>query len=316
MALLAERLQTGAPVLMDGAMGTELERRGAAMDDAAWCGVAVATSPDIVTEVHRDYLRLGAEIHIVNTYASAPHVLSWSGRADDAERINRDAVMLARRAIAEVEPTQPVWVAGSLSTFNGANTTPLSTADLTASWRRQAEWLTDAGCDLIILEMMLVNRRYTEMDAQSALLDIAHETGLPVWYGFSLRSTDGENVLPYNDVTSEESNDPDALKRLIASLDFSKLQAIGPMHSDVPSMTPALRLLSELTDLPRFAYPNSGYFKMPNWQFEDIIPVDEFTSAARGWLEQGARVLGGCCGLGLEHMEALKKLIESGQKPG
>jgi methionine synthase I (cobalamin-dependent) len=53
------------------------------------------------------------------------------------------------------------------------------------------------------------------------------------------------------------------------------------------------------------AYPDSGYVKMPNWQFVDIIPVDDFLTCSREWIETRVQVIGGCCGLGIEYIEAL-----------
>jgi methionine synthase I (cobalamin-dependent) len=53
------------------------------------------------------------------------------------------------------------------------------------------------------------------------------------------------------------------------------------------------------------AYPDSGYFKMPHWQFVDILPVDDFVAYSRQWIAAGVQIVGGCCGLGVEHIEAL-----------
>ena len=57
---------------------------------------------------------------------------------------------------------------------------------------------------------------------------------------------------------------------------------------------------------PLGVYPESGYFKMPNWQFVDIIEPDELVTRARVWADNGEQILGGCCGLGVPHIEALK----------
>ncbi len=56
------------------------------------------------------------------------------------------------------------------------------------------------------------------------------------------------------------------------------------------------------------AYPDSGYFKMPHWQFENVIAPQAFLDYARQWIDQGAQIVGGCCGLSPEHIAALRPL--------
>ena len=77
---LSERLEECRPILLDGATGTELQRRGVPMDGAAWCGLAVASHPEIVRQVHLDYIQAGAEVIITNTFASGRHLLRAAGR--------------------------------------------------------------------------------------------------------------------------------------------------------------------------------------------------------------------------------------------
>ena len=63
-------------------------------------------------------------------------------------------------------------------------------------------------------------------------------------------------------------------------------------------------MIRTIYDGPLMAYPDSGYFKMPNWQFEEIIPADEFARFTAGWIDQGAQIVGGC-GLSPEHIAAV-----------
>ena len=151
---LAARLGATEVLLMDGAMGTELERRGVAMDDDAWCGTAMAQHGDVVRAIHQDYVRAGAEIHIVNSFALARHTLELVGYGDRVAELNRHAVALCREAITQAE--RPMWMAGSLSTFVDAHfRVPLPKgAALRANFDEQAGVLRDAGCDLFCLEML------------------------------------------------------------------------------------------------------------------------------------------------------------------
>ena len=79
MPTLQDRIARGGAVILDGAMGTELQRRGVPMDGIAWSAAALATHPEAVRGVHEDYLRAGAEILITNSFAASRHVLAATG---------------------------------------------------------------------------------------------------------------------------------------------------------------------------------------------------------------------------------------------
>ena len=78
---IERKLAAGQIILLDGGTGTELERRGAAMDDAAWCALATASHPELLRSIHEDYVRLGCDIITANTFASARHMMERSGKA-------------------------------------------------------------------------------------------------------------------------------------------------------------------------------------------------------------------------------------------
>ena len=87
MTTLSQRLADRRPILLDGATGTELQSRGVPMNSAAWSGLAVATHPDAVRQVHLDYIQAGAEIIITNTFASGRHMLREAGEESRTEEI-------------------------------------------------------------------------------------------------------------------------------------------------------------------------------------------------------------------------------------
>ena len=76
------------------------------------------------------------------------------------------------------------------------------------------------------------------------------------------------------------------------------------MHTIMNDMDPSLDELRASWDGPIMAYPESGYFKMPHWQFGDMSP-EEFAAACRRWVESGVQIVGGCCGVSVEHIAAL-----------
>jgi hypothetical protein len=110
-----KRLAAGQIIVLDGATGTELQRRGAPMDPAAWCGPAMLHADRLLTEIHADYIEAGADVITANTFASSRLMLSGAGLAERTDEINRRAVAAALRARDAHERGAQVLVAGSLS---------------------------------------------------------------------------------------------------------------------------------------------------------------------------------------------------------
>ena len=115
MTSLHDRISAGDIVVIDGGMGTELERRGVPMHAETWAGAALVEHPDAVVDVHADFIRAGAEVIITNTFGASPHMLQAMGYGERAEAIIRGSVDLARRARDRVG--RDVAIAGSISTM-------------------------------------------------------------------------------------------------------------------------------------------------------------------------------------------------------
>ena len=107
MTDVVARVAAGELVVIDGGTGTEIQRRGGAMDDATWCAEANLERPDLVREVHLVYLEAGAELVIANTFATSPLLFATIGRDDEVATIDRAAVRLAR----EARMARRAWVA-------------------------------------------------------------------------------------------------------------------------------------------------------------------------------------------------------------
>ena len=305
---ILRRMTEGGVVLIDGGTGTELEKRGADMNDDAWCGPANISHRDMLEQVHLDYIRAGAEIITTNTYATTRLMLEPAGYGDRIEEIYRSACAAAQRARERGERElgrSAVLVAGSLShmvpkTSAGAESTDpysgLGRERFCAALHEAAGLLKDGGCDLILLEMMYHPQRF------QCVMEAGLATGLPVWAGFSARW--GEN----NEVLSFFREEDIPLEELTALLPPKGIDAAGIMHSNVDVTGPALNILRRDFEGPLYAYPDSGFFRMPNWQFEDIISPPELKSYALDWIADGVSAVGGCCGLSVEHIEALAEL--------
>ena len=296
-----EHLDRGEVLLLDGGTGTELERRGVPMDSAAWCGTAALHHQDAIRDLHEEYIRCGADAVITNTFATHRPLLEAAGLGDQVALVVRRAVEAALSA-RERAGCPGVLVAGSLSTMPANNDKGgYAPADeQSMAYREQCDLLAEAGVDVIALEMM--------QDAGRAALafEAAKATGLPVWLGVSARK-DPETgaITPFNwpDVSFESVLD--ALIPLGPSI-------VHVMHTEIRAVPEAVAMVRDRWQGPIGVYPESGYFTMPNWNFVEVIEPADLLQQARGWVAAGVQIVGGCCGLGPEHIRALGALRDSG----
>lgn len=288
-------LGDGPPLIIDGGMGTELEKSGVPMDGKVWSGRAVLSHPDAVRQIHEEFITAGAEVIIANTFAAARHMLEPGGLGDYVSEINLNAVKLAQQARENVA-AEPVAIAGSICEWAPTDDPHWNTPEAVGqSSREQAELLAEAGVDLIALEMC----EQTEFSV--AATEAALEVGLPVWIGMSAKTHKGCNSLSVFDY--EELD----FESLVKGLAVYPAMMMNIMHTPVPDINEAMRIVRKYWNGPVGIYPESGYFTMPNWQFVDVIEPDELAKSAQSWIDEGVRMVGGCCGLGAEHIAALRQ---------
>jgi len=305
-AALEHRLKSGGTVILDGGTGTELQRRGVPMDPDAWCGPAALENAGVLEAIHRDYIAAGADIITANTYASSRLMLGPAGLGDRVGDIVRTAVGAARQA-REASGRNDVLIAGSLSHMSpmigGTGQHDLTRApppgEMAEAFEELAQLLRDSGCDLILLEMMYRPERL------GPAFEAAISSGLPVWAGFSARYGDDARVLSY----APDREIPFA--DLVQVLNDFDVAAAGVMHTPSHVVGDAVAIVRDAFTGPLLAYPDSGYFKMPHWQFEDVIAPGDLVSFANSWVESGVKIIGGCCGLSPEHIAALAPLKDT-----
>ena len=292
---IAAKLARGERIILDGGTGTDLQQRGAPMDGETWCAEANLTHPDLVRAVHRGYIEAGAEIITANTFATSPLLFHHIGRADDVVRIDAVAVALAR----EVARGHDVCVAGSISTMRpvvqgGDRNVEVNIheAQARALFRRKAENLKTAGCDLLMMEL-LRDTDYAVWASEAALA-----TGLPVWIGVSTeRGRDG-GLQGWG---REDCRFEDIVRALVAL----RPEVMMIMHTSVNDTDEALDVLRRHWSGPVATYPECGYFESPDWRFVDVIAPADLVEHARGWQAKGTTIFGGCCGIGPAHIAAL-----------
>lgn len=287
----------GKPVVIDGGMGTLLEQSGVPMDGKVWSGRAVLTHPDVVQQAHEAYITAGAEVIIANTFAAARHMLEPGGLGDHVKEINLNAVRLAQQARDNIA-TKAVAIAGSICEWAPTDDPRWHTPEAVgASTREQVEILVQAGVDFIALEMC------EQIDFSVAAVEAALEFELPVWTGLSARTHKGSSSLSVFDYQELD------FESLVKSLAGYPSMMMNVMHTPIADVNEALSIVKQYWDGAIGIYPESGYFTMPNWQFVDVIEPDDLAELAQSWIDKGVRMVGGCCGLGPEHIAALRRAL-------
>jgi S-methylmethionine-dependent homocysteine/selenocysteine methylase len=285
-------LQNGDRILIDGATGTEIERRGVPMVDNAWNGGGALTHPEIVRQVHEDYIRYGAQIVISNTFSTSRHVLQDAGLEEHFEVLNRRGVELACEARTNMQMPN-VLVAGGITHWSFTSRIP-SRPQLQANAEEQTTIMADAGADLIMLEMM------ADVERMLIMLAAAQKSGLPVWVGFSCQIDEQGMVRLLHGPTLAEG---------IQAIQEEDVPVINIMHTEVEDIEACLDVLQANWSGPTGVYAHSGKFVAPNWVFNDTISPEDYAAAAQTWLGRGVQVVGGCCGIGVEHITMLQDIV-------
>jgi homocysteine S-methyltransferase len=294
---LRTKLAAGEPVLIDGGTGTEIERRGGAMVEGAWCGAAALTHPHIVQEVHETYLNAGAEVIIANNFATARHVLAQAGWEDSVDDLNRRGVELALAARHKTGKADAV-VAGTISPTRQGGP-PLELEVMGADMREAAAIQADAGAELMILEMM------RSIDSTAAAIDAATSAALPVWLGWSCMPGENGPVL-----IDDGGPLADAMK-WAAQQEAVELVAI--MHTETNFISECIDVVNQHWEGPTGVYAHTGDWQPPHWIFEGTITPELYTTAVETWISQGVQVIGGCCGIGPSHIEHIRSNVLQSQ---
>ncbi len=298
---IRSKLTRGETVILDGGTGTDIQRRGAPMSGDTWCADANGTHLHIVQAVHEDYIACGADIITANTFATSALSFNCYGRDDDLIRLDKHAVSAAQAAAKG----KRVCVAGSVSTMRptirGTDRT-----DLSVNWtrdeakvllKRKIDNLVDCGVDMLFMEMM------RDSDYSLWACETAMASGLPVWIGIAVEKRDDGAVSGFG-------RSDQVMKDFAPALAAIKPEAMCVMHTSPELTADAIGVLRESWSGPVGAYPESGYFKSPDWVFTDITPGD-LVNYCNGWQKAGVTIFGGCCGIGPDHIRALAQEFNS-----
>ena len=298
------RLSNGETILLDGATGSELENRGVQMDNT-WCGTA-SLEKEILKQIHKDYISAGSQIITTNTYASSRMLLESAGVGDRFEEINLSAINAAKDARNETG-REDVLIAGSLShqvAYEDAFETQkdkekyrlkLTPGYFKKTYDEMALFLSDNGCDLILLELMY------RPDRMEIIFESAKKTNRPVWAGFSARKGQSQSLSLTDDYELP-------FKDLIKIINNYDLDAVGIMHCDFDVIEDCIKELRDAFDGPIMVYPETAVFKFPHYDLSKAVSPSDFLKEAKKWKNLGAQIIGGCCGTSVEHIKVLQDL--------
>ena len=299
--LIKQRLENNDTIILDGAIGAELEKKGAKMHKDLWCGTCSVESPDLVKKVHEEYILAGADIITTNTYATTPIAMKQYGFDNQISEFNKKSVRLAKEAVKNTN--KDVAIAGSVSTFGSLYKYGLEA--MKPGFKEQLNILSNEGVDLIILEAMS-----SQADIVETIIECSSQTKLPVWLSISCVINDNTNkvMLGYNDTVDTDTN---VYEDFETSMDnFSKIHQ-GPIliaHSDIEVTGQAIKIAKKKFNGVLGAYPNRGHYEKPHWKFVDNITPSEYLEKAKSWVGNGTQIIGGCCGVGVEEIKAISVL--------
>lgn len=295
---IAQRLSgDGLPIIIDGGMGTELEKSGVPMDGKVWSARAMLSHPEMVRGVHERYIQAGAEAIITNTFSCARHMLEPGGLGREVRNINLKAVELACEA-RNTAAKSPVALVGSICEWaHDEHPTWNSPEVVGRAAAEQAEILAEAGVDILAVEMC------ERVELSDAVIEAVMSIGLPVWLGVSARRHRDQNHLSAFGYPERD------FEELVRAISKFSVDLISVMHTPVSDVPGAIEVVRNYWKGPVGVYPESGEFMMPNWDFVDVIEPSVLAENAVTWAEDGIRLIGGCCGLGPAHIRACRDAL-------
>ncbi len=289
-----QRLAQG-PLLADGAMGTELQRRANLPITTCFEHLNLL-NPALVREVHLDYINAGAELLETNTYGANAIRLGEHGLAGLTGRLNRLAVDLARQA--QELTGQKVWIAGAMGSLGKAlePVGSLTLEEARAAFREQAQALVEAGVDLLMLET------FTSLaEIKEAIAAAREVSSTPIVAQMTFTQ---EGFTPAGDTPQDVVETLQALGVDVAGANCS----VGsePMLQVLEAMAP-------YATIPLSAQPNAGFPQYVEGRFVYLSSPAYMAGYAVRMLEAGATILGGCCGTTPEHTAAMRDALKEGR---
>lgn len=281
--------------LLDGGLGQEIYRRARNVSSPLWSVAVMREQPEVVTEVHLDFIRAGARTLTLNTYAATPTRLAREGIGDEIEAIHRKAFEVLEHAI-EMSGAD-VDIAGCLPPLVGSyrGQPDRSFDELKAEYTTMADLQSRA--DVLLIETMT-----NTLEAKAACA-AARESGKPFGVAFRLE-TDGK-------LRSGET-----LAQAVAAVEPFLPTAILLNCCDPEVLTHAMPELARLfpcvggyANAFKTVEPMAGGGSVDELEARPDISPEAYAAQVKRWLDDGASVVGGCCEITPEHIRHLADVL-------
>ncbi len=300
--LLAVFQGTGLPLLSDGAMGTQLHARGVPINE---CFDALnINNPDLIFQVHSDYLQAGSDLLQTNTFGANRYKLRLHGKEKELRRINREGVEIARHAIRTV--AKKVYLLGDVGPL-GVRIAPFGRVQIEQArqaFREQIEALLEANVDGIILET------FSDLNEIREAIRAARELcSLPLIASMTFTRDD---LTLLGDTPAQAARQLREYGADVIGVNCSGGPAqvwriLRQMAQALTSSGSVLPLLS--------AMPNAGWPEQVGGRIMYPSNIEYFGEYALAFCEAGARFIGGCCGTTPAHIRAMRAALD-GQTQG
>ena len=275
--------------LLDGATGSELIKRGEILQNYIWSADSNIKNPELVYQIHRDYIAAGSSYITTNTFRTTPRAYRKTGLSnvdsiDIAHRSLKIAVKIAKKAAND-----KVKVLGSIAPLEDCYKPELFPGEDIAKkeFQQIGKWLKDAGVDIFLVETM------NSISETKACLDAISDFNLPIWVSFVLKNSEallsGEKLVNAISVINNYNVDCSLLN--CSPLDRTK---------------EAMSIVSENWKREWGIYPNLGIGEASSDGVVNHIHSDEeFLSIIDKAKELGVSILGGCCGSDINHIKLI-----------
>lgn len=277
------------PVLLDGATGTNLQKAGMPVGvcPEQW----ILENSEVLIDLQKQYVEAGTDILFAPTFTASRIKLKEYGLEDHLEEMNRKLVALSKEAAKGTN----ALVAGDL-TMTGEQLYPLGDLmfeDLVDVYKEQAKIIAEAGADLFVVETMM-----SLQECRAAVLAIREVCDLPVMVSLTYNE-DGRTLYGTDPVTA------------VVVMQSLGADAVGMNCSTGPeAMLETIAKMAEYAAIPLLAKPNAGMPELIDGQTVFNVEPEEFAEVGKKLVEEGAAIIGGCCGTTPEHIRALKEAVK------
>ena len=293
-------MPTDSFTLLDGGMGQELIKRSSRKPTPLWSADVLRDYPELVVETHCDFIKAGSDVITLSSYSVTPTRLAKYNRENEFEILQKVAVETAQKA-AQTFNTKPL-IAGCLPPLPGSYrpSERLTEQESYAEYQRITE-CQFKHVDLFICETM------SSVEEACISTTVAKQTGLPVWTSFTVDEDNGELL---------RSGEPilDGAKAVLAKGASAILINCSPPESITQAIEKLVALEVEIGAMANgfvTTEPLKGNTTVDVLESRLELTPKKYVTFTKDWLSKGAKIIGGCCEIGPQHIAEINKIREA-----